>query len=186
MRIFRVACILAALGAVSGCESAADRSSIGSVEARAAAAPAVDAVVERLKAGAAGPVHVERGDPFMPFATAYHDLLVSQLTQAGVPVSPVRGGGLTVRYAVQPIADGDGNVVLTTQFLDDGTLAWSDTVSFLVPEPELVNFVAWAPRPAPVARPPAVADLPVKPMAVTGPGVADERAERIFRRSLRK
>ncbi len=183
------------------------------------------------------PVYVEPRDPFMPFADAYHDQLVSRLSQAGVPVVAVPGDALVVRYRVRPIvheyldpsafpgvftglgalagagpaiadkagvataavslggiadiislfsAKDQAEVVVTNQIVDDGVVLWSRSESWYVPEGDIGNFVAWTPAPA-IRLAATPVPLPVQALPVVGPGEWEsERAERIYRRSLRK
>lgn len=161
-----------------------------------AAVSAEAAKAAALAAGVAGkPVYVQPRDELMAYSGGMHDLLQAQLLAAGVPVVQFPAGAVVLRYDVDPVASpvrvaygiGQTQILLTWEVLEGNAVIGQGVHPVLVPDHELVNYVAWSGSPWLNPPPMDLSALPTKQMAIVGhPGDDSEAAQRMYQRMLRK
>ncbi len=120
--------------------------------------------------------YVEPLDPSMPFARAFHDLLVTNLVQTGADVVLRREDAYVVHYNVQPVhhdntdtvnLDAFSEVMITVSVLDGGKLLMRRSKVYYVDDDEFFQYLATVP-PLPITRYGSTdrASLAVRPFAV--------------------
>lgn len=120
--------------------------------------------------------YVEPLDPAMPFARAFHELLMTNLLQNGADVVLHREDAYVVHYAVQPVRhdktdtlnlDAFSEVMITVSLLDGGKLLMRRSRVYYVDDDEFFQYLATVP-PLPISNYDSTArvSLPVRPFAV--------------------
>lgn len=120
--------------------------------------------------------YVEPLDPAMPFARAFHELLITNLVQNGANVVLHKEYAYVVHYAVQPVyhdntdivnLDAFSEVMITVSLLDGGRLLMRRSRVYYVDDDEFFQYLATVP-PLPISRYDSVGQvsLPVRPFAV--------------------
>ncbi len=120
--------------------------------------------------------YVEPLDPSMPFARAFHDLLVTNLVQTGADVVLRREDAYVVHYNVQPVhhdntdtvnLDAFSEVMITVSVLDGGKLLMRRSKVYYVDDDEFFQYLATVP-PQPITRYGSTGhvSLAVRPFAV--------------------
>ncbi len=106
------------------------------------------------------PFYVEPLDPAMPFARAFHDLLVTNLVQNGAYVVLHKEGAYVVHYAVQPVRhdkthtadlNAFSEVMITVSLLDGGQLLMRRSKVYYIDDDEFFQYLATVP-PLPITR----------------------------------
>jgi outer membrane protein OmpA-like peptidoglycan-associated protein len=104
--------------------------------------------------------YVEPLDPAMPFARAFHDLLITNLVQNGANVALQKEGAYVVHYGVQPVyhedidpinLDAFSEVMVTVSLLDGGKLLMRRSKVYYVDDDEVFQYLAMVP-PLPMTR----------------------------------
>ena len=122
------------------------------------------------------PFYVEPLDPAMPFARAFHELLITNLVQNGANVVLHGEDAYVVHYAVQPVRhdntdtvnlDAFSEVMITVSLLDGGRLLMRRSRVYYVDDDEFFQYLATVP-PLPISRYDSVGQvsLAVRPFAV--------------------
>lgn len=120
--------------------------------------------------------YVEPLDPAMPFARAFHELLITNLVQNGANVVLSKEDAYVVHYAVQPVVhdntdtlnlDVYSEVMITVSLLDGGKLLMRRSRVYYVDDDEFFQYLATVP-PLPITRYDSVGQvsLSVRPFAV--------------------
>ncbi|MCZ6606814.1 MAG: OmpA family protein [Alphaproteobacteria bacterium] len=120
--------------------------------------------------------YVEPLDPAMPFARAFHELLITNLVQNGANVVLHKEDAYVVHYAVQPVRhdntdtvnlDAFSEVMITVSLLDGGKLLMRRSRVYYVDDDEFFQYLATVP-PLPISRYDSVGrvSLPVRQFAV--------------------
>ena len=104
--------------------------------------------------------YVEPLDPAMPFARAFHELLITNLVQNGANVVLHKEDAYVVHYAVQPVRhdntdtvnlDAFSEVMITVSLLDGGKLLMRRSQVYYVDDDEFFQYLATVP-PLPISR----------------------------------
>ena len=120
--------------------------------------------------------YVEPLDPAMPFARAFHELLITYLVQNGADVVLHKEDAYVVHYAVQPVRhdntdtvnlDVFSEVMITVSLLDGGKLLMRRSRVYYVDDDEFFQYLATVP-PLPISRYDSVGrvSMPVRSFAV--------------------
>jgi outer membrane protein OmpA-like peptidoglycan-associated protein len=122
------------------------------------------------------PFYVEPLDPAMPFARAFHELLITHLVQNGANVALHKEGAYVVHYAVQPVPHDNtdtadlgafSEIMITVSLLDGGRLLMRRSRVYYIDDDEFFQYLATVP-PLPISRYDSVGrvSMPVRPFAM--------------------
>lgn len=120
--------------------------------------------------------YVEPLDPAMPFARAFHELLITHLVQNGANVVLNKEYAYVVHYAVQPVhhdntdtvnLDAFSEVMITVSLLDGGRILMRQSRVYYVDDDEFFQYLATIP-PLPISRYDSVGQvsMAVRPFAL--------------------